>query len=191
MVGVSLYDGTYPKDACPLRRGRRVRKRRVMTIRSAGETPQTKPAVETGTGRFKRAMIVVAVVAASVGIAYGAGRLQTASAISSAEERASQSAQGQSAAEAQLREVQGRLEARRRLHLALIQLEERNFGIAEQHLTAAAALLAKSKPDGELEQLRAAIAGARLKASDDVAAQRTKIAGWISRFDVLVPPAAP
>lgn len=163
-----------------------------MTIRSAGETPQTKPAaVEAGTGRFKRALIVLLVVAASIGIAYGAGRLQTASAVSSAEEQASQAQQGRSAAEAQLAQVQARLEARRRLHLALLQLEERNFGTAEQHLTAAAALLGKSKPEGELEQLRVAVAGARLKASDDVAAQRSKIAGWITRFDVLVPPAAP
>jgi hypothetical protein len=162
-----------------------------MTIRSAGPAQETKPAAETGTGRFKRALVVLLVVAASIGIAYGAGRLQTSSAIASAEQRASEALTAKSAAEAQLAQVQARLEARRRLHLALLQLEERNFGTAEQHLSAAAALLAKSKPDGELEKLRADLAAARLKASDDVAAQRAKIAGWISRFDALVPPAAP
>jgi hypothetical protein len=162
-----------------------------MTIRSAGEPPKDLPAAEAGTGRFKRALIVLAVVAASVGIAYGAGRMQTAGAIDSAEERASQSLKAASAAQIRLREVEARLEARRRLHMALIQLEERNFGIAEQHLTAATAQLAKSKPSGELEQLRASMADTRLKASDDVAAQRAKIAGWVARFDALVPPAAP
>jgi hypothetical protein len=134
---------------------------------------------------------VLLVVAASVGVAYGAGRLQTSSAIDAAEENASKASEARTAAEAKLLAVESRLEARRRLHLALLQLEERNFGTAEQHLSAAAALLAKSKPEGELEQLRAALASARLKASDDVAAQRSKIAGWISRFDALVPPAAP
>ena len=162
-----------------------------MTIRSEGPPPATKPSVEAGTGRFKRALIVLLVVAASVGIAYGAGRLQTSSAIDAAEQNASKAAEARTAAEAKLLAVESRLEARRRLHLALLQLEERNFGTAEQHLSAAAALLAKSKPEGELEQLRGELASARLKASDDVAAQRTKIAGWISRFDALVPPAAP
>jgi hypothetical protein len=169
----------------------------VMTIRSAGPAqeakpaPETKPAVETGGGRFKRALIVLLVVAASIAIAYGAGRLQTSSAIDAAEAKAAEALKAKSLAEEQLGQAQGRLEARRRLHLAVLELEARNFGTAEQHLSAAAALLAKSKPDGELEKLRAELAGARLKASDDVAAQRAKIAGWISRFDALVPPAQP
>lgn len=162
-----------------------------MTIRSAGTAQETKPAVEAGGGRFKRALIVLLVVAASIGIAYGAGRLQTSSAIDAAEERAAKATEARTAAEAKLIAVEARLEARRRLHLAAIQLEQRNFGSAEQHLSATGALLAKSKPEGELERLRADVASARLKASDDIAAQRTRIAGWIARFDALIPPAAP
>jgi uncharacterized protein HemX len=165
-----------------------------MTIHSAGNPevkreakPQAKPEVETGGGGFKRALIVIAVVLASVGAAYGFGRLQTSSKIDAAEQKAAQAEQTAAAAETRVL----RLEARRRLHLALIQLEQRNFGIAEQHLTAAGALLEKTKPQGELEQLRANLAGARLKASDDIAVQRTKITAWIARFDELSPPAAP
>jgi|SoiMethySBSTD1v2_1073268.scaffolds.fasta_scaffold23567_3 uncharacterized protein HemX len=157
-----------------------------MTIRSPA-SPEVKPATETGGGGFKRAAIVLAVMLAGVGIAYGYGRFQTSSKIEAAEQKATQAEQARDAAEARAL----RLEARRRLHLALIQLEQRNFGIAEQHLTAAAALLGRGKPEGELEQLRANLAGAQLKASDDIAAQRAKIGAWVARFDELSPPAAP
>jgi uncharacterized protein HemX len=176
-----------------LRRGRHIRKKADMTIHSAGTpaakpgTPEAKPEVETGGGGFKRALIVILVVLASAGIAYGFGRLQTSSKIDAAEQKAAEAEKTAAAVEARVL----RLEARRRLHLALVQLEQRNFGIAEQHLTAAGALLEKSKPEADLGQLRTELAGARLKASDDIAAQRAKIAAWAARFDELSPPAAP
>jgi hypothetical protein len=157
-----------------------------MTIRSGEPPQQAKAAVEAG-GGVKRALILLAVVAAATGIAYGAGRLQTASRIDAAEQQAQQAQQARASLEARVL----RLEARRRLHLALIQLEERNFGSAEEHLKAAAAQLGQSKPEGELEQLRAHLAQARLKASDDIAAQRVWIIAWATRFDALMPPAAP
>jgi hypothetical protein len=157
-----------------------------MTIRSGEPPPQAKPAAAAG-GGFKRALILLGVVAAAVGIAYGAGRMQTASRIAAAEQQASKAQQASETLEARVL----RLEARRRLHLALIQLEERNFGSAEQHLKAAAVLLERSKPEGELEKLRALLAQARLKAGDDIAAQRAWIVSWATHLDTLMPPANP
>jgi hypothetical protein len=147
----------------------------------------TAPAVAGANSRFKRALIVLAAMVASAGIAYLVGRLQTAGLIHTAEAQTQQAVEAKSSAERALL----RLEARRRLHLCVVALDQRNFGIAEQHLSLAARLLASSKPEGELEALRARIAGLKLPATDNVGEERKQVLDFAAKLDELVPPAEP
>jgi hypothetical protein len=87
----------------------------------------------------------------------------------------------------------GQLEARRRLHLALAALEQKNFGIAQTELERAAAFLDRSRPDAgtPVSKLQAQIKGYKIIASEDVSKEREMIQGWLRRFDELLPPADP
>lgn len=127
---------------------------------------------------------------------YVIGRLQTASRIEVAEKRATEAKKTTEKKVSELsveRDEVARLEARRRLHLALVALDSRNFGIAQEHLTAAASLLSKSHPDksSDLAKIAAEITGYHLKASEDVGAERDRLMGWVRRFDAAMPPAKP
>jgi hypothetical protein len=127
--------------------------------------------------------------------AYGGGRLQGASAAREADDRAKAAAekseQAAKALAAERAQIE-RLEARRRLHLSLIALDERNFGIAQKHLAASAKLLERSTPkDGELAKIAAELSAERLVATEDLAAPRGKVLGWVRRIDQAMPPPAP
>ena len=135
--------------------------------------------------RFKRVLIALAVVLTATGIAYLVGRLQTAERIDAAKAETREALEAKAGAERTLL----RLEARRRLHLAIMALDRRNFGIAEQHLTAAARLLESSKPEGELEALRNGIAARRLRASDNASDEQKQVRDFAAKLDELVPPA--
>lgn len=146
--------------------------------------PSTASAPAAKVLRTRRALIVLMVMVIAVFAAYVTGRLQGSAGTKAAEQRAASAEQAQS----KLAERISLLEARRRLHLAEVALDQRNFGIAESQVTAAAELLAKSKADGGLAELRASIAQSKLRASEDVGAERKKVEGWISKIDELVPP---
>lgn len=147
----------------------------------------------------KQMAIGVSVALVCVGVAYGVGRMQTAGKIEEAEKRvhAAESASASAASNVRMQlEVEkatvSRLEARRRLHQALIALDERNFGTAQEHLAAARSLLASSKgQDPELTKLSADIDALKLVATEDVGEQRTKVLAIVKRLDELVPPAKP
>ena len=125
--------------------------------------------------------------------AYVVGRLQTAARIDQATGRADQaaSAQQKEASKVQSAEAEVlRLESRRRLHLVLLAMDERNFGIAQQHLSEAGVLLGQADPstDSELGKLGAAIRECRLVATEDLGVQRAKVLDWARRFDEVQPP---
>ena len=81
------------------------------------------------------------------------------------------------------------LEARRRLDLAHIELENQNFGHAESHLRAAAQKLDAAEPEGAMAELAADVAETRIGVTDDIAAQQQQIRQLIARFDQLHRPA--
>jgi hypothetical protein len=147
----------------------------------------------------KQTAIFVSVALVCVGAAYGVGRMQTAGKIDEANKRAlaaeSASASAASSVRMQLeieKAIVSRLEARRRLHQAVIALDERNFGTAQEHLAAAKTLLASAKgTDPELAKLSADIDALKLVATEDVGEQRTKVLAIVKRLDELVPPAKP
>jgi hypothetical protein len=146
--------------------------------------------------RLKRYAYFAGAGALALLSAYGAGRLQTAERIEVAEHAAA------SALTVQAREVERtkleqqrvlELEARRRLGLCLIALDERNFGTAQAHLSAAALLLQRSQPSkaGPMHELGGAIRSFKLVATDNLGPQRQQILDWIKRFDADRPPARP
>lgn len=129
-------------------------------------------------------------------VAYTVGRVQTASHVTEAEKKVDKAHETQKQTSTQLdseKALVDRLEARRRLHLALLALDQRNFGIADAHMGAAAKLLARSQPaaDSDLGKLEKQVGAFKLVATEDLAGQRQKILDMAHRFDELVPPAKP
>ena len=82
-----------------------------------------------------------------------------------------------------------RLEGRRRLHLALVALEDRNFGIAQEQLGAArTSFVGASGADPELAKIATELEAYKVVATDDVGEQRKKLLDWCRRVDNLMPP---
>jgi len=150
----------------------------------------------TSGSRVGKLLTVLGLLLAALGVAYTAGRLHTASKIDEADERAGTALAERDRMRKDVAAEQAtiqRLEARRRLHLALVAVEARNFGIAQGHLDAALALLAQGStgaPAG-FEQLQRDLRATRLVATEDLGVQRQRILDWVRRFDELAPPAAP
>ena len=124
----------------------------------------------------------------AAGAAYVAGRLQTSSLIDAAQSEtatAEQKVTKQQAEASQLNQLLLRYEARRQLHLVLIALEERNFGIAKEHQSTAATLLQESAPapGSELAKLHEAMQKYQLVAREDLSAERAAIQTWAKRLD--------
>jgi hypothetical protein len=139
------------------------------------------------TQRHKRqvvlAVLISAVIAGPVG--YGVGRLQ-------GHLRAREVMKERDALLVDLRQVD-RLEGRRHLDLALESLDARNFGIAQEHIVAAARLLRRSEPEpkSDLMTLTEQVGATSVVPADDYSDQRAAIERLIERFDELVPPAQP
>ncbi|MBI2388702.1 MAG: hypothetical protein HYV09_03710 [Deltaproteobacteria bacterium] len=128
--------------------------------------------------------------------AYGVGWYQGKSRADDAERRAvaasSASASAVSSAGVTLDVERGkvaRLEARRRLHLAMIALEDRNFGIAQEHVGSARAFLASAKgADPELQKLGGELEAFKIVATEDVGDQRKALLAFCKRVDDAMPP---
>jgi len=146
--------------------------------------------------RVGKLLTVLGLLLLALGVAYTAGRLHTASKIDQADDRARAALEERDRTRKDLateRAAIQRLEARRRLHLALTAVDARNFGIAQGHLDAAAALLAQGGAGAAagFEQLQRDIRTAHLVATEDLGIQRQRILDWTRRFDELAPPLAP
>lgn len=160
--------------------------------------PEAKPKPPPSPARKKaqRVLIVLALFVLALAVAYTVGRVQTASHVTEAKQKVQQIDKSQKQTRSQLdseKALVDRLEARRRLHLALLAMDQRNFGIADQHMHVAARLLARSKPaaGSDLAKLQHRVAAFKLVATEDLAGQRQKILDLVHRFDELVPPAKP
>lgn len=155
-------------------------------------SPQvTKPVSLANPPRWRRPLIWAGVAIVALAAAYGVGRLQTSSSIDAAEQRTTAAIEKGAETERSLLAQQRRvkhLEARRQLHLALLSLDERNFGTAQKHLSDAQALLVSHASDHPLSELVKPMAAYRLIATEDLGKQREQVLQWVRRFDVLAPP---
>jgi hypothetical protein len=144
---------------------------------------------------FRKFLWFTGVFVLGVGGAYGAGRLQTQNEIDALDGRLLQTRQGLESAEQRVAQ-QGRqlaeLEARRRIHRALIDFDQNNFGTAQEELRSAATLLdSGAAGDPALSALASSMRTLELAPSLDIAAQRAALVALATKFDTLRPPAAP
>jgi len=131
-----------------------------------------------------------------VGAAYGVGRFQGASKVQEADARASAAASASASAVSSTRvalDVErgkvARLEGRRRLHLAMVAMEDRNFGIAEEHLVVARKQLGGAAGgDPELAKIASELEALKIVATDDIGEQRKKLLDYCRRIDNVLPP---
>ncbi len=133
---------------------------------------------------MKMPLIAIGVLSVAVLSAYGFGRLQASSLL----DEANQHVEAEKQKSQQQTDALLRLEARRRLHLCLLAMENRNFGIAQTHLETAGRLLQKSHPNAELAEVANQIAKHKLVATENLSAERKRILEWVAKFDELVPP---
>lgn len=129
---------------------------------------------------------LIVALAASWGTGRYQGKLETEAAEKRAADRDTEKKRATTEFDAQ-RDRAIRLEARRRLHLASLAVEERNFGVAESHLAKASSLLGRAKGDAALDKLAGELAGAKLSATDDLGVTRAKVLAWVKAFDEAMP----
>lgn len=142
--------------------------------------------------KAKRILLFVGLGLVALGAAYGAGFLTQHLKLGEAEELAGTKDQETQKAKRDVDQERAkvmRLEARRHLHLALLDMEARNFGMAQEHATQAGALLVASAPEGEMKQLAQEVKAFRLTASEDQSSDRKTILGFAEKLDKLMPPA--
>lgn len=165
---------------------------------SLSPSEKTAPSRAKVHSRRRTWLIAAGSVLAALLLAYGIGRLQGAAQLDEVEAKAERALETEQQASSKLqaeleaeRSRASRLESRRRLHLALLALDERNFGTAQAQLAGAARLLEKSRLEtgSDLDKLKAQLAGYKLVAGEDVGQQRDYLLGLTRRFDQLVTPA--
>jgi hypothetical protein len=160
------------------------------------QSSRDKPRPSAAKRPLRRALALLGLALLGMVAAYVSGRIQAQARLSEARQQVARAVEQQKQGANQAQSAQAsvlRLESRRRLHLALMAMEERNFGIAQQHLGAAGVLLGRSNPgqDSDLGKLGASIREARLVATEDLGTQRQRLLGWVQRFDRAVPPKKP
>ena len=148
---------------------------------------------ETRLKEWQKILIWLGVLIVASGTTYAVGRMQTAKLIEVAEKKATTSEKEAQARSKDVKAEQAtvqRLEARRQLHLMLLAIDERNFGIARERQQAAARLLDASKPvpDSGLAKLARDIAAFRLVATEDLGGPRATVLEWARQFDRALPP---
>jgi hypothetical protein len=162
----------------------------VETSKSAGAkaAPAAKPPSPSKAGRV---LTYITLVVAGLGGAYAGGRIQGCSEVREAEGRVGEREQETKSAKSDLETERAkvlRLEARRHLHLTLVGMEERNFGIAQEHLKQAGQLLEASTPEGDLKTLASEVTAFKLTASEDQSKERETVFGFVKKLDQLMPP---
>lgn len=84
------------------------------------------------------------------------------------------------------------LEARRQLSRVLLNLDDRNFGIAQQHLERASSLIGEAGgEDTDLQALSKTLSEARVVVAGNLQQQRTSFRTHADRFDALLDRATP
>ena len=159
---------------------------------STNPLPQKPPVAPPATDQpGKRAAILIIGALVLVGMAYGSGLRTSTKRLAEAKQEL---LRVQTQADAARSDVARRdttirqLEARRQLHLALIALDERNFGTAQGNLNASAILLGNAGGDDEMAALTKQIRGTNLVAAADFSGERQQVLEFARRLDAAIPP---
>lgn len=139
--------------------------------------------------KIVRTVVLSVGILVSLGMAYGAGMRAQVGKVRAANAAQKQAeylrGEAQNEARASNASVQ-LLDARRALHLSLLELDARNFGTAQNHVQTAAALL-KASNAADFAGLAARIGATNLVAAADIAVQRDMVLGFAREFDRLRP----
>lgn len=155
--------------------------------RDVSLTPKPAPS------RVKKVLWTLGGLVLLGGGAYFGGRLQMQQRVDAAGDQlavATRELQASHERQAEQQREVDELEARRRIHLSIIELDANNFGTAQAHLRAAAALLVATPSTPEIASLASALQTLELAPSLDIPAQRAALTALASRFDGLRPPPA-
>ena len=151
-----------------------------------------EPNTATGRGKsnnsarvqaIKRVLILVIGISVTLAMTYFSG-YKRGSKVANRAVHAQQAAEVRSTI---LERQVAQLEARRQLHLSLLALDDRNFGIAQRHLGTAGDLLARAEGDAEAAALATQIKGINIAVAGDFSAQRDQILALIKQLDGLLP----
>ena len=137
-------------------------------------------------GRLKQALVAVAVMLVVGVLFYLIGLTQGREPIAELEERVAVAKSAQAAAE-------DRAMLNRALALtyrAAIDLEERNFGTANEHLESASHSLANLTESDASRSLRSQMVQANLEVADDLSAQRARVLAFATAIEALRTPGA-
>ncbi len=127
-------------------------------------------------------LFVVGYLRGSLGATEAEKKLADARALHSAELSKSTGRLGELGAQV------AKLEARRALDRGLGELEARNFGLAQSHLSTAARILAKVTAPKEVVDLAQTVGGLHLVATEDLSEQRGRLRALITTLDTHLPP---
>jgi hypothetical protein len=155
----------------------------------------------------KKALIAGGIVVAALGVAYGIGRYQGHTRVAAVESELETTRSGlESQLEKTKRDLTGeieateskleaattraqRLDARRRIHLSLMEMRALNFGHARTHLQKAGKQLATAASGDEaLTAVAQEIEATRIEPTDNLDAQIQRLQRLAKRVDELVPP---
>lgn len=134
-------------------------------------------------------LVILALVSFGAGFLVGAGPIDDLSQrMAAVEDRAQES-------ESRAEELEGRLHAHRSLSLvywAMLDMDDRNFGTANEHLEQAADALAQANPEAlgstpaELESIRRELEETDVRVAADLAEQRDRLSELARRLATLL-----
>jgi hypothetical protein len=141
--------------------------------------------------RFKKLLWSLLVVVLGLGGAYFLGWFQTRTQVTALDRQLASAHESLASVEERVesqRQQLTELEARRRIHLAIINFDQNNFGTAQAELRAAATLLEATPGNVELAALARSLRMLELAPSLDLGAQRGALLQLAAKFDALRPP---
>ena len=165
-----------------------------MTTQAQAAAPDKEKTEAPAGSPLKKALTIFAVAAVALGAAYGTGRYQGHQRTQAAEQKQAEMEKQKAVVTGEFdaqRDRAIRLEARRRLHMAQAAVDEKNFGIAHEHLNKAATLLQRAKGIPALDALAADLKTTNVAPGAQPNQSRDKVTALIRRFDEALPPPEP
>lgn len=153
------------------------------------QEPQA-PGPDRSSDRTKRVIMYVAIAAVACLVVYFVGLYQGRSAVSEVRAELQQLQEQQTAVQQQLARAQdmSRMRAAQALiYRAALDLDERNFGTANQRLQEAADVLGEAGMNAELQALQQDVAATNLEVAANLDAQRSNVVALAERLNALIP----
>jgi hypothetical protein len=153
--------------------------------------PEMQVSPKPRRSRFKKFLWTVLILALALGGTYLGAWFQMKARVNAMQEQLTGAGEQVAIAQQRLTTEHQRvteLEARRRIHLAIMAFDENNFGTAREQLRAAATLLDATPGNAELAALARSLRTLELAPSVDLSTQRAALVQLAAKFDSLRAP---